>query len=206
MTVFRVVLGDPIFGERLGGGQRPDSADHVFANVQSLNEARLEKVAPDAYDVVIIDEFHHAAAKTYSDLLTHLRPKFLIGLTATPERGDGKSILGWFDDRIAAELRLWKALDQGLLSPFQYFGVSDGTDLSHLKWTSTGYDVASLRNVYTANDLWIRRVLQEVNRRVADPLKMRALGFCVDIAHAEYVALRFNEAGLASIAVAEAVR
>jgi superfamily II DNA or RNA helicase/HKD family nuclease len=203
MTVFRIVLGDPIFGERLGGGQRPDSGEHIFANVQSLHEARLAEVAPDAYDVVIVDEFHHAAAKTYDALLTRLRPKFLIGLTATPERGDGKSILGWFDGRIAAELRLWKALDQGLLAPFQYFGVSDGTELGHLKWASNGYDVASLRNVYTANDLWIRRVLQEVNRRVADPMRMRALGFCVDIAHAEYVALRFNEAGLGSVAVSQ---
>lgn len=206
MTVFRVVLGDPVFGERLGGGELPRAHEHVFANIQSLREERLSELSPDAYDVVIVDEFHHAAASTYDLLLRHLRPKFLVGLTATPDRADGKSVLGWFDGRIAAELRLWKALDQGLLAPFQYFGVSDGTDLRHLRWTSTGYDVPSLRNVYTANDLWILRVLQEVNRKVADPTRMRALGFCVDIAHAEFVAQRFNEAGLPSLAVSQRTR
>jgi len=203
MVVFRVVLGDHVFGERLGAGQRPDGGDHVFANVQSLQGDRLKAVAPDHYDVVIVDEFHHAAAKTYDDVLNHLKPKYLIGLTATPERGDGKSVLGWFDDRIAAELRLWKALDQNLLSPFQYFGVSDGTDLRALKWTPTGYDTTALRNVYTGNDVWIRRVLQEVHRRITDPQRMRALGFCVDIQHAEFVAQRFNEAGLASVAISQ---
>lgn len=203
MTVFRVVLGDHVFGERLGNGEVPRRGEYVFANIQSLHEDNLAKLAPDAFDVVIVDEFHHAASRTYDRLLEHLSPKYLIGLTATPERADGKSVLGWFDDRIAAELRLWKALDQGLLSPFQYFGVSDGTNLRTLKWTPTGYDAGELRNVYTANDFWIRRVLQEVHHRVADPSRMRALGFCVDIAHAEYVARKFNEAGLASLAVSQ---
>jgi hypothetical protein len=197
-TVFQVVLGQASFGERLGNGEVPRSGEHVFANIQSLHEAALAKVAPDAFDVVIIDEFHHAASDTYDALLRRLRPKYLLGLTATPERNDGKSILHWFDDRIASELRLWKALDQGLLSPFQYFGVSDGTNLEGIRWTPTGYSINELRNVYTANDLWIKRVLQEINRKIADPMRMRALGFCVDIAHAEFCAARFNDGGLAS--------
>jgi superfamily II DNA or RNA helicase/HKD family nuclease len=202
-TVFRVVLGDAVFGERLGNGEVPRQNEHVFANIQSLHAGTLEKLSPDAFDIVIVDEFHHAASKTYDTLLHHLKPKFLIGLTATPERNDGQSVLEWFEGRIAAELRLWKALDQGLLSPFQYFGVSDGTNLRGLKWSRAGYDTNELRNVYTANDLWIKRVLQEVNHHVADPTAMRALGFCVDIAHAEFVAQRFNEAGLASVAVSQ---
>lgn len=201
--MFRVVLGDPIFGERLGNGEVPRGGEHVFANIQSLHEANLAKLAPDAFDIVIVDEFHHAAGATYDRLLRHVAPEFLVKLTATPERADGRSVLGWFDDRIAAELRLWKALDQGLLAPFQYFGVSDGTNLQGLRWTSTGYDPEQLRNVYTANDLWIRRVLQEVHRRIADPGRMRALGFCVDIAHAEFVARSFNEAGIASVALSQ---
>jgi hypothetical protein len=186
-----------------GAASHPNRGEHVFANIQSLHEANLARIAPDAFDVVIVDEFHHAAGATYDRLLRHVRPKILVGLTATPERTDGRSVLGWFDGRIAAELRLWKALDQGLLSPFQYFGVNDGTNLSTVRWTPTGYDVEQLRNVYTGNDLWIRRVLQEVSRRVADPGRMRALGFCVDIAHAEYVAARFCDAGLPSVAVSQ---
>ncbi len=201
--VFRVVLGDPVFGERLGQGEVPRRGTHVFANVQSLHEATLARLAPDAFDVVIVDEFHHAASSTYERLLRHMTPSFLIGLTATPERSDGQSVLAWFDDRIATELRLWNALDQELLSPFQYFGVSDGTDLRTLRWAAGRYDTHDLSNVYTANDLWIRRVLQEVHRRVTAPETMRALGFCVDIAHAEFVAKRFCEAGLASVAISQ---
>lgn len=201
-TVFRVVLGDAIFGERLGNSEKPRRDEHVFANIQSLRDDVLLKLAPDAFDVVIVDEFHHAASKTYDALLRQLKPKHLIGLTATPERSDGRSVLGHFDDRIAVELRLWKALDQGLLCPFQYFGVSDGTDLARL-WTRNHYDPSGLSNVYTANDFWIRRVLQEVHRRIADPQRMRALGFCVDIDHANFVAENFNRAGLASVALTQ---
>lgn len=203
LQVFRVVLGDPVFGERLGSGEVPRRGQHVFANIQSLHEARLGDLAEDAFEVVVVDEFHHAAAPTYETLLSHLTPKELLGLTATPERADGRSVLPWFGDRIAVELRLWKALDQGLLSPFQYFGVNDDTNLATLRWTPTGYDTNELRNVYTANDLWIKRVLQAVARRVTDPMTMRALGFCVDIAHAEFVARKFTEAGLASIALSQ---
>ena len=203
LQVFRVVLGDAIFGERLGSGETPRHGQHVFANIQSLHDDRLASLPKDAFDVVIVDEFHHAAARTYETLLTHLAPKELVGLTATPERADGRSVLPWFEDRVAVELRLWKALDQGLLSPFQYFGVSDGTNLSGLRWTPTGYDSTELRNVYTANDFWIARVFQEVRRRITDPSSMRALGFCVDIAHAEFVARKFTEAGLASVALSQ---
>ncbi len=203
LQVFRIVLGDPVFGERLGSGELPRRGEHVFANVQSLYEDRLDALPNDAFDVVVVDEFHHAAAPTYETLLRHLRPRELVGLTATPERADGRSVLPWFGDRIAVELRLWKALDQGLLSPFQYFGVSDGTSLSGLRWTPTGYDRAELRNVYTANDFWIAGVLREVRRRITDPAAMRALGFCVDIEHAEFVAQKFTAAGLSSVALSQ---
>src|SRR3546814_10077652 len=87
----------------------------------------LENLAPDHFDVVIIDEFHHAAAPTYKALLEHLLPRELLGLTATPERGDDEPILQWFDGRIAAELRLWDAVEQHRLVPFAYYGIADGT-------------------------------------------------------------------------------
>ena len=89
----------------------------------------LRHLAPDHFDVVIVDEFHHAAAPSYRKLLDHVQPRELLGLTATPERSDDLSILHWFDDRIAAELRLWDAIDQQRLCPFMYFGIHDGLDL-----------------------------------------------------------------------------
>ncbi len=202
-AIYRAVLRDLDFGERLGGGAEPLTGAHVFANVQSMPEARVAALDPEAYDVVVVDEFHHAAASTYERLLRRLRPRILLGLTATPERADGQSVLGWFDDRVAAELRLWKALDQDFLCPFQYFGVRDGTNLAQVTWTPRGYAVEELRRVYTAGDGWLRRVLEAVRHYVTNPATMRALGFCVDIDHAEFMAMRFSEAGLPSVAVSQ---
>jgi superfamily II DNA or RNA helicase/HKD family nuclease len=201
LTTFQVVLRDGAFGEVLVAGERPDKWIHVFASVQSLNEAKLEAIPPDHFDVLIVDEFHHAAAPTYERLLARLKPRVLLGLTATPERADGQSVLHWFDDRIASELRLWTALDQGLLSPFQYFGIGGAPDVSSVRWSRGRYDSAALSNVYTADHMFALRVVQEVVKKVADVAKMRALGFCVDIAHAEFMARRFNDAGIASAAV-----
>ena len=199
-TTFQVVLKDGAFGERLGGGEAPRAGEHVFASVQSLHADRLAELSPEAYDVVIVDKFHHAAAPTYARLLEHLEPRYLLGLTATPERTDGGDILTWFDGRVASELRLWKALDQGLLSPFQYFGVQ-GPDVSGVTWKGGKYDTKQLSNVYTVDHFMVKRVLQEVHHKVSDPMTMKALGFCVDIAHADFMAEHFNRAGLSAEAV-----
>lgn len=201
LTTFRVALRDGAFGEMLVAGDSPAKWTHVFASVQSLHADRLATLPPDHFDVLIVDEFHHAAAGTYDALLKHLRPQVLLGLTATPERADGRSILHWFDDRIASELRLWKGLDQGLLSPFQYFGVGGAPDVSAVRWTRGRYDVGALSNVYTGDDLFALRVIQETTRKVTDVSTMRALGFCIDIAHAEFMARKFNDAGIQSAAV-----
>src|SRR5262249_16861914 len=154
------------------------------------------------FDVVIVDEFHHAAAKTYRDLLGRLQPVELLGLTATPERSDGLPILQWFDNRIAAELRLWDAIDQHRLSPFAYYGIPDGLGLRQIPWRrGRGYDIEGLTNLYTANDAWGRGVIKQVVEHVDDPHRMRALGFCVSVDHARYMARLFNEAGIAAVAV-----
>jgi HKD family nuclease len=199
-ATFRLALRDGRFGERLVAGEVPTDGRHVFASIQSLTESRLNDLAPDAYDIVIIDEFHHAAAPSYDRLLKHLRPKVLLGLTATPERTDGKPILHHFDDRIASELRLWRALDQGLLSPFQYFGLH-GPDVSFVKWVRGRYDSTALSNVYTADHAFALRVVQEVQQKVTDIKSMKALGFCVDVAHANFMATQFAKAGVHATAI-----
>ncbi|MBK6517294.1 MAG: DUF3427 domain-containing protein [Polyangiaceae bacterium] len=205
-ATFKVVLRDGAFGEQLVAGERPDRWSHVFASIQSLTEETLEKIPPDHFDVVIVDEFHHAAAPTYERLLDRLKPRVLLGLTATPERTDGQSILRWFDGRVASELRLWKALDQGLLSPFQYFGIGGAPDVSGVRWSRGRYDTAALSNVYTADHLFALRVVQEVAKKVTDVSKMRALGFCVDIAHAELMTRTFNGRGIPSAMVSGETR
>ena len=211
---FRQVLRDGSFGELYVDGHRPDEWRHVFASVQSLAQLDLKDLNPDAFDVVIVDEFHHAAAPTYRRLLEHLFPpgkpeglpppakqRELIGLTATPERTDSGDILGYFDNHIAVELRLWDALERGLLCPFQYFGLSDNTDLSHVEWSRQGYDVTQLEHLYTGDDARVKLVLQQLQNKLRDTSTMKALGFCVSIAHAEFMAQRFTDAGLPSQAV-----
>ncbi len=201
LATFRVALQDGNFGEKMTGREKPIVGSHVFASVQSLHKQRLLSLAPDAYDVVIVDEFHHAAAPTYEALLDHLKPKWLLGLTATPERADGKSILDRFEGRIAAESRLWDALDQNLLSPFQYFVLHDETDLSHVDFKRGRYDVASLEQLYTADEHRAFQVLRKLQQKVRNAHEMRALGFCVTVKHAEFMATYFQKKGLAAAVV-----
>ena len=202
LATFRHAVRDYAFGELWVGGQRPRRFDHVFASIQSLNAAGLGSLDAAHFDVVIVDEFHHAAAPSYRALLEHITPTELLGLTATPERSDGLPLLNWFDNRIAAELRLWDAIDQHRLSPFVYYGIHDGLDLRQVPWRrGRGYDVEGLSNLLTANDAWARHVLAQVMSRVDDLRGMRALGFCVSVAHARFMARVFREAGVASTAV-----
>ncbi len=199
-TTFRHVMRDPAFGEIHGGGSRA-SGRHVFAMIQSLGEDAIAALDPHAYDVVIVDEFHHAKAASYARLLAHLQPKELLGLTATPERMDGQDVTEYFGGRIAYELRLWEAIDEGFLVPFQYFGVADDVDLRDVTWRRTGYDLSELSNVYTADPLRVGRILQAINRTHPDPGGMRALGFCVSVDHARFMAERFSAAGVPSVSI-----
>ncbi len=202
LATFRQVMGDGSFGEMLVGGDRPRDWRHVFASIQSLHR---RDIAPGAYDMVIVDEFHHAEAPTYARLLERLRPRVLLGLTATPDRADGGDVRRWFDGRTAVELHLWEALERQLLAPFQYFGVHDDVDLSHLRWKrGQGYDLGDLSGVYTGNDARARLVLRAV-RDAVDVGRMRALGFCVSIGHAEFMADWFTRHGVPSAAVTSAV-
>ena len=198
VRTFRTVLQDQTFGELDVDGARPEQWEDVFASIQGLHAYGPSRIPSDHFDVVIVDEFHHAAAATYDAMLRHLQPKVLLGLTATPERADGRSVLEWFDGRIAVELRLGEAIDAGYLVPFHYFGVHDGVDLSGLQWSRGGYQVADLDNLYTGNDVRVATVLRSVADKVVDPHRMRALGFCVSIAHAEYMTRKFSEAGISA--------
>lgn len=195
LLVFRTVLQDPGFGELLVDGARPQRGQHLFASIQSLARGDLAGLTPDAFHMVVVDEFHHAAASTYERLLTHLQPRFLLGLTATPERADGRSVLHWFDDRVAAEIRLWDALDEGLLAPFHYFGVHDPTSAVSA-WRRGRIDAGLLDSLYTGDHARAAKVLDALHRYIADPGRMRAIGFCVGVGHAQLMARVCANAGL----------
>jgi superfamily II DNA or RNA helicase/HKD family nuclease len=201
LATFRYALRAPSFGEKWVGGARPTRFDHVFASIQSLNAINLDALPPEHYDVVIVDEFHHAAAPSYERILDHLSAVELLGLTATPERSDGLPVLHWFDDRIAAELRLWDAIDQQHLSPFLYYGIHDGVDLRDIPWRrGRGYDVEALSNIYTSSEAWARLVVQQVATHT-DPSSIRALGFCVSVEHARFMAQHFARHGITAVAI-----
>jgi superfamily II DNA or RNA helicase/HKD family nuclease len=199
LRVYREVMMDGSFGELYVDGAKPEKWDHVFASVQSLNAYGPERLDPARFDVVVIDEFHHAEAATYRKLLKSLAPRELLGLTATPERSDGTNVVNeFFGGRAAAELRLWDALEAQILVPFQYFGIADDVDLSGVQWKRGSYDASELDALYTGNDARTAKVIRALKDKVTDVHAMKALGFCVTVAHATYMAKTFNEAGIRS--------
>ncbi len=201
LRTYREVLADANFGELYVDGRRPERWEHVFASVQSLSAYGITNIPAGAYRVVVIDEFHHAEAKTYKRILEHLNPRELLGLTATPERGDGLDVRSFFGGRTAAELRLWDALKADLLTPFHYFAVADGMDMTRVDWKAGAYDTGELSNLFTGNDARARIVLKAVRDKVGDLTAMKALGFCVSRDHAHYMTRVFNEAGIKAATV-----
>ena len=204
LYTFRAVLKDANFGEMFVGSYKPDSIDNLFISIQTFNsQSFTEKTTSDFYDYIIVDEFHHAAAPTYQKLLSYYNPKILLGLTATPERMDGKSVLSYFNDRIAAEIRLPEAIDRKLLCPFQYFGVTDNVDLDTLKWAAGGYDKGELSRIYTLSGMVADRradlVISSLLKYVTDINDVKGLGFCVSVEHAEYMSKYFNGHNIPSI-------
>lgn len=198
---FREVLNDFNFGELMVDGNKPTQINHLFMSIQSFKSSGfINMTTPDFYDFIIVDEFHHAAADSYQDLLNYYKPDILLGLTATPERLDGKDILGFFNGRIASEMRLAEAIDRKLLCPFIYFGLADSEDYSHMKWNGK-YDISELENVYTNNTRRAALIQKSVYEKVTDINEVRGLGFCVSVKHAQYMAKYFSENGVPSIAL-----
>ena len=199
---FRAILKDFNFGDLLVGNSMPRSLDHLFVSIQSFNSKKLyETLSSDYYDFIIVDEFHHAAADSYQKLLSYFQPVILLGLTATPERMDNKNILGYFHDIIASEMRLTEAINRKLLSPFQYFCVTDTVDLSKLKWSKKGYDTKELENVYTSNKIRSNQIVNSLYKYVTDIDDVKGLAFCVSIEHAKYMANYFNQVKIPSLAL-----
>ena len=206
LSCFRGVLKDNNFGELFVGSYKPQGIDHLFMSIQTFNAKDWsDHTTADYYDFIIVDEFHRAAAPSYQQLLNHYRPKVLLGLTATPERMDGKDVLTYFGSRIAAEIRLPEAIERKLLSPFQYFGITDTVDLSSLRWVHGGYDQNELSNLYTLDAVAalqrVDNIAQALKRYVTDLNEVKGLGFCVTVAHARYMAEQFNIIGIPSIAL-----
>ncbi|QDH78403.1 DUF3427 domain-containing protein [Echinicola soli] len=195
---FQEILKDQNFGELWVDGILPTDRRHVFGSVQTLNtQLPGWEIKDEYYDFIIIDEVHHIAAESYRSILKQFNPQILLGLTATPERMDGANILKDFSNKIAAEIRLPEAINKKLICPFQYFGISDNTNLSNLNWRGK-YIPSELSKVYTGNDKRVGHIIDNLEKYVTDIHQVKAIGFCVTKEHAKYMAEKFSLAGLKS--------
>lgn len=205
LRTYREVLRDHTFGELLLGGAEPERFDHVFATIDSIVARDLVARCGTGYwQTVVVDECHRLAANRFHAFVTTVSPRILLGLTATPERSDGQPILCYFDNRPdgspAVELRLWHALDQQLLSPFEYYACDDDTDFSAVPWEQPG-ELAAIDNLVTGNEARARLVLNEWRRLSGEPARGRTLVFCVSVAHAEYMTEMLNHSGIKALCV-----
>lgn len=197
---YRSVLQDFNFGEIWVGTQKPsNNIDHLFVSVQTFNSKYddiFSNLPCDYYDYIVIDEAHHITAKSYREILTKFNPKILLGLTATPERMDGESLLPDFGNHISAEIRLPKALDDGLLTPFQYLCISDNVDLSEDDLMQGSRYVADKITDKLCNSERVNLIIDRLTYYLPNERECKALGFCATKAHARYMAKMFQERNL----------
>lgn len=200
LRTYRSVLSDHNFGELWVGKQRPkEKMDHLFVSVQTFNskyEEYFQLLPSDYYDYIVIDEAHHLAADSYRTILRHFSPQLLIGLTATPERMDGISLLPDFNNQISAEIRLPAALNEGLLTPFQYLCISDNTDLTDDDLMQGNKYIATKLTEKLCDNERVGLIINRLEYYLPNKEKCRALCFCATKEHADYMADRFQAYGL----------
>ncbi len=196
LKTFRKIRPDA----RLGlytGGTKDRHADVLFASVQTLSRLpHLRQFDPAAFDYIVVDEFHHAAAATYRKIINYFTPKFMLGLTATPERTDGGDLLGLCEENLVYRCGINRGITLGLLAPFHYFGVPDKVDYSNIPWRSSRFDETEL-TAALATEARAQNALEQLKNRGGE----KALGFCCSVRHADYMASFFNERGVRSVAV-----
>lgn len=167
---FRQVLRDGSFGDFVFSGANVAQTDHLFCTLQSWNSRGFNGFEPHHFNYVVLDEAHHASADSYQKLIDYIKPHTLLGLTATPERLDGKDIRQDFDGAFTHEIRLPEAIERALLCPFHYYGIPDldEIDFSALAWKRGGYDITQLRDCLEGNQRRAEWVMSQTERYVAD--------------------------------------
>lgn len=179
------------------GSQKEKNADLLFATVQTLaREPHLQNFAPDSFDYIVVDEFHHAAADSYVRVINYFKPKFLLGLTATPFRTDNRDIYTLCGDNIIYEIYLKEAIHRDLLVPFRYFGIYDSTDYSEIETRNGQYVIEQLEKELSRKER-AELVLQKYRLMAGS----KTLGFCVSIEHAIYMAKYFADNKIKAAAV-----
>lgn len=180
--------------------EKNTEADIIFASVQTLSQEQYldpRYFAPDYFDYIVIDEFHHAAADSYQRILNYFRPRFLLGLTATPYRMDNQDIFAFCEDNVVYEINLQEAINKDYLAPFHYYGIyDDTTDYTQIPLSNGRYVSEQLEralSVTARGDLILKRYREYQSQR--------ALAFCSGIKHANYMTNVFRSNGVRSVAV-----
>ena len=200
---YKSVLSDANFGELWVGSSKPKKGlDNLFISIQTAHSQIdiLKGLGEGYYDYIVFDEAHHITADTYKEPLDFFKPKILLGLTATPERMDRKSLLPDFDNRISAEIRLPKALEEGLLTPFHYLCISDYDNLNlndSVIWDKGKYITSELSKRLSTKQRAIT-IYNSLTKYLSNENEVKALCFCADKSHANYMADIFNDMGLKS--------
>ncbi|MFJ7684626.1 DEAD/DEAH box helicase family protein [Peribacillus butanolivorans] len=169
----------------------------IFASIYTLSMQRhLQVFDPEEFDLIIVDEFHHAAADSYQRVLDYFKPKFLLGITATPDRNDNKDVYAICGGNVAFRLDFLEAIQRNWLSPFKYFGVYDDTDYSQITWLGNRYDEKELQQL---------QLRDEIAEKVMDAWKekrqTRTIGFCSSIKQADFLSAFFNRNGFRAISL-----
>ena len=192
--VFRLVQPRADLGLYLAA-EKHSGARIVFGSIQSLVR-RLDEFAPDAFDYIVIDEFHHAAARSYRRLIDHFEPRFLLGLTATPERMDGADLLALCGDNLVFQCDLVAGIRRGNLCPFRYFGIRDTVDFQPIPWRNGKFDPQALTRAVET-----RARAKQALDEWRDKGGARTLAFCCSKTHADFMAEFFAEHGVRTRAV-----
>ncbi|HEV8483775.1 MAG TPA: DUF3427 domain-containing protein, partial [Blastocatellia bacterium] len=182
---------------RYSGQEKSPGAAVLFASIQTLSHTKhLQRFSPTAFDYIVVDEFHHAEARTYRRLIDYFRPEFLLGLTATPERTDGADLLALCDQNLVYRCDLTEGIRRELLCPFHYFGVPDDVDYRNIPWHNRRFDLNELEAA-VATQARAENALDQYRKRAGK----RTIAFCVSQRHADFMADFFRRNGVRAVAI-----
>lgn len=179
------------------GNKKCTEVNYLFSTIQTMFR-NLNDFNCDDFDYIVIDEAHHSTSPTYQRILNYFKCKFLLGITATPERCDTGDIFQVFDNNVALEIRLHEALDHELIVPFHYFGI---TDIDTVDYSGVDLDNISEISKRLMINSRVDFIIDKMNFYGFDGDKQRTIGFCINKEHAYYMAEKFNEAGICSVAL-----
>ena len=196
---YRRVLGNKVNLGLLSGADKDMQADYLFATMQSMAKIdTLNKFSPDEFDLIVIDEVHRAGADSYQRIINYFQPKFYLGMTASPDRTDGYDIYALFDHNIAYEIRLQQALEEDMLCPFHYFGI---TDIAINDTNFSNDEAGDTFNLLTS-DSRVDHIVEQSNYYGYSGDRVKGLIFCSRNDEAEEISRKLNKRGLKTLSLA----